>query len=96
MDSIFDKIVLDNSIGDYTVVALVILGTVVLKKFFSKPLAATIIWLLQVVGRKVDRKAFIDLILHPLEDFLMVSTWFLALASLHFPGVLQRNFYHTC
>lgn len=95
MDSIFDKTVLDNSIGDYTVVALVILGTVVLKKFFSRPLAATIIWLLQAVGRRVDRKAFIDLILQPLEDFLMVSTGFLALASLHFPAVLQRGFYHT-
>ena len=95
MDSIFDKIVLDNSIWDYTVVALVILGTVVLKKFFSRPLVATVIWLLHLMGRRVDRKAFIDLILHPLEDFLMVFTWFIAIGTLYFPKALLVNLYHT-
>jgi len=95
MDSIFDKIILDNSIWEYTVVALVILGTFVLKKFFSRPLVATVVWLLQLMGRRVDRNAFIDLILHPLEDFLMVFTWFIAITTLNFPKVFQLNFYHT-
>lgn len=95
MDSIFDIIILDNTIWKYTVVALIILGTIVLKKFFSRPLVATVIWLLQLMGRRVDRKAFIDLILHPLEDFLMVFTWFIAFTTLNFPKALQLGFYHT-
>jgi MscS family membrane protein len=95
MDSFFDKIVLNNSIGDYSIVGLIILGMFLLKKFFSRPLAATIIWMLRLMGRNIDRKAFIDLILQPLEQFLMIFTSFIALMSLNFPNIFLYNFYRT-
>lgn len=95
MNEFFDTIYLDNSVADYVVVIAVILGMLILKKFFSRPLAGTIIWTLSIFGRKVDRRAFIDLILEPLELFLIVLTSVIALASLSFPSALHQQFYKT-
>lgn len=95
MESVLDKIILDNTVQDYIVVALAILGIYILKKFFSKPLVAAIIWLLSLAGRQIDRKAFNDLILKPLEQFLIVLASFVALSSLTFPRILLLNFYKT-
>lgn len=95
MDDFFDKIVFDNSISDYIVVGSVILGMFIMKKFFSRPLAGGIIWMMSIFGRKVDRKAFIDLILEPLELFLLVFTSIIALSTLNFPGLLYIRFYKT-
>lgn len=95
MNEFLNRIVLDNSIGDYFTVGLVILGMYLLKKYFSRPIAAAIIYLLQQIGRQVDRQAFIKLILAPLEYFIIVLTAVIALSSLHFPEVLKYNFYKT-
>lgn len=95
MNDFFDKIIFDNSIGDYVIVGLTILGMFILKKFFSRPLAAAIIWLMKVMGRKVDRRAFIDLILEPLEQFLIIFTIVIAFATLNFPQILFYHFYKT-
>ena len=95
MDNFLDRIILDNTVQDYLIVALIILGIYILKKFFSKPLVATIIWLLTLAGRKIDKRAFNELILMPLEQFLIVVTAFIALSSLNFPGVLLIDFYKT-
>ena len=95
MNEFLNRIVLDNSIGDYFTVGLVILGMYLLKKYFSRPIAAAIIYLLQQIGRQVDRQAFIKLILAPLEYFIIVLTAVIALSSLHFPVILKYNFYKT-
>ncbi len=95
MNEFLNRIVLDNSIGDYLTVSLIILGMYLLKKYFSRPIAAAIIYLLHKIGRRVDRQAFIKLILAPLEYFIIVLTAVIALSSLHFPEVLQYNFYKT-
>lgn len=95
MNSFFDKIILDNSVQDYMIVAFAILGMYILKKFFSKPLVAAIIWMLRLMGRRIDRKAFNDLILIPLEQFLIVFTSFIALISLKFPRTWFFKFYRT-
>lgn len=95
MNGFFDRIVLSNSIGEYVTVSLVILGMYLLKKYFSRPIAAAIIFLLQKMGRKVDRQAFIRLILAPLESFIIVLAAIIALSSLRFPELLQYDFYKT-
>ncbi|MBN8786020.1 MAG: mechanosensitive ion channel [Terrimonas sp.] len=95
MNNFLDKIFLDNSIREYLVVAVVILGIYILKKFFSKPLVAAIIFFLRLAGRQIDKKAFNDLILKPLEQFLIVFTSFIALISLKFPRIFIFSFYRT-
>jgi MscS family membrane protein len=95
MNSLLDKIFLNNSIQHYLVVAFVILGIYILKKFFSKPLVAAIIFFLNLAGKQIDKKAFNDLILKPLEQFLIVFTSFIALISLKFPQIFLFSFYKT-
>lgn len=95
MNDFFDRIVLGNSIGEYLTVALIILAMYLLKKYFSRPIAAAIIFLLHRMGRKVDRQAFIRLILAPLEFFIIVLAAIIALSSLQFPEILRFNFYKT-
>ncbi len=95
MNDFWNRIILDNSIGDYLTVGLVILGMYLLKKYFSRPIAAAIIYLLKQAGRRIDRQAFISLILAPLEYFIIVLTAVIALSSLHFPEALKYTFYKT-
>lgn len=95
MYEFLDRVILDNTIGEYITIALIILGMYILKKFFSRPLAATIIWVMKLMGRSVDRRAFIDLILEPLEQFLIIFTSVIALSTLNFPEALKYDFYKS-
>ncbi len=95
MNEFLNRIVLNNSIGDYLTIGLIILGMYLLKKYFSRPIVAGIIFLSKRMGRKIDRQAFIDLILEPLEYFIIILTAVTALSSLNFPEVLKYNFYKT-
>ena len=95
MNNFFDRIVLDNRIGDYCIVFAVMLTVFILKKFFSKPLARAIIVSMRVVGREIDEKAFVDLILEPLEIFLVLLASIIALSTLNFPSVLYYKFFRS-
>lgn len=95
MNEFWNKIILDNSIGEYFTVGFIIFSIYVLKKYFSRPIAATIIFLLQKFGSRIDRKAFINLILAPLEYFILILIAIIALSYLNFPEVLKYNFYKT-
>lgn len=95
MYEFLDRVFLDNTIGEYITIALIILGMYILKKFFSRPLAATIIWVMKLMGRSVDRRAFIDLILEPLEQFLIIFTSVVALSTLTFPEALKYDVYKS-
>lgn len=95
MTDFFNRVVLDNTIGDYITVGLTILAIYLLKKYFSRPLAVAIIYLLQKMGRNIDRQAFIKLILAPLEYFIIVITAIVSLSYLNFPQILYYRFYKT-
>ena len=95
MNDFLNRMVLNNSIGDYLAIWLIILGMYLLKKYFSRPIVAAIIFLSKRMGRKIDRQAFVDLILAPLEYFIIILTAVIALSSLNFPEILRYNFYKT-
>ncbi|HRP57239.1 mechanosensitive ion channel domain-containing protein [Agriterribacter sp.] len=95
MNDFLDRMVLNNRIGDYLTIGLIIFGMYMLKKYFSRPIVAFIIFLSKRMGRKIDRKAFVDLILAPLEYFIIILTAVIALSSLNFPEIFKYNFYKT-
>lgn len=95
MNDLLNRVVLDNTIGDYATVGLIILAIYLLKKYFSRPMAVAIIYLLQKMGRNIDREAFIKLILAPLEYFIIVLTAIVSLSYLTFPDILYYHFYKT-
>ena len=95
MDQFWDKVVLDNTIRDYAIVAAIILVAYLLKKYVGRYTASIFFWLMNRMGRLIERKAFIELILSPVEVFLFLLISFLSLQTLTFPKILLYSFHKT-
>ena len=95
MDQFWDKVVLDNTIRDYAIVVAVILAAYLLKKYVGRYTASVFFWLMNKMGRLIERKAFIELILSPVEIFLFLRISFLALQTLTFPKIFLYSFHKT-
>jgi MscS family membrane protein len=84
----WEQIYLDNSVRQYIVVSSIILVAYVLKKFIGRYVSWLFFFLMQRMGRVIERKAFIDMIIEPVEKFLFVFISYFALRSLTFPKLL--------
>jgi MscS family membrane protein len=87
----WEQIFLDNSVRQYIVVASIILVAYVFKKFIGRYVSWLFFFLMQRMGRVIERKAFIDMIIEPVEKFLFVFISYFALRSLVFPKLLIVN-----
>lgn len=87
----WEQIFLDNSVRQYIIVASIILVAYVFKKFIGRYVSWLFFFLMQRMGRVIERKAFIDMIVEPVEKFLFVFISYFALRSLVFPKVLVVN-----
>jgi len=95
MDQFWDHIILDNSVRQYAVVFGIILVAYLLKKFVSLYAALAFFGIMKLMGRSIERKAFLELVKGPVEIFLFVLISFFALLNLNFPGILFYSFYST-
>ena len=95
MDQFWDHIILDNSVRQYAVVFGIILVAYLLKKFVSLNAALAFFGIMKLMGRSIERKAFLELVKGPVEIFLFVLISFFALLNLNFPGILFYSFYST-
>jgi len=95
MDQFWDHIILDNSVRQYAVVFGIILVAYLLKKYVSLYASMAFFGIMKVMGRSIERKAFLELVKGPVEIFLFVLISFLALYNLNFPGILFYSFYST-
>ncbi len=89
MQDFTNRIVLNNPIGDYLVVALVLLVIFILKKRASKNITRLIFFLFRKLGRKINETEFFELILAPLENFIVFLTGYLAFSELVFPKAFR-------
>jgi MscS family membrane protein len=87
----WEQVFLDNSVRQYIIVASIILVAYVFKKFIGRYVSWLFFFLMQRMGRVIERKAFIDMIVEPVEKFLFVFISYFALRSLVFPKVLVVN-----
>ena len=85
MNEFLNKMVFDNPIKSYLIVAGVILFVLILKKVISRYFAGLIYQLVHVVFRGVDKRSFADLVAKPLGLFLMILVSIIALHKLNFP-----------
>lgn len=95
MDQFWNQIFLDNSIRQYAIVAAVILAAYLLKKFFGRYLSSLFFFFMTRIGRTIERRAFMDLIVGPMENFLFVMITYGAVKTLVFPKVLRGQFLKT-
>jgi MscS family membrane protein len=93
MGSFLDYIFLDNTIRSYLIVTGTLVLIFILKRFLSRYVAGLLFTLVKRVVRGVDKKAFVKLVVSPLEVFLLVLASIIALDKLNFPKALNVVIY---
>jgi MscS family membrane protein len=93
MNWIFDYKILNNSLGNYVLIAGVILLAISLRSFISRVIAALVFRIVRRVAQGVDRKKFISLILPPLEIFVVILVAIVSFEKLRYPAVLDVYIY---
>jgi MscS family membrane protein len=93
MKEILNYTFLDNTVEAY----LYVLGTIVLifliKRLVSKFLASKLLGII-TKQRSAKRTAFLNLVIKPIEKFLLVFIAYTALDRLYFPNELKIKFFH--
>ena len=93
MNKLLNQLYFDNTVREYLISLCIILFVVLLNRLISKYVAGLIFLLVKRVWRNVDRKSFIDLVVHPLGVFVVVFVSIVTLHRLRFPGVWNVDIY---
>lgn len=86
MNDFFSQLYFDNEVKDYLISFGFILSILLLNRIISKYFAGLIFSFVKRIWKNVDKKSFIDLVIHPLGMFLIVFVSLAALHKLKFPG----------
>ncbi len=84
---------LDNTVLMYAEVAITIIIALLIKRLISKLLANLLYKFFAAREKQLERRSFIQLILKPLETFLLILVIIISLNQLNFPDVLDFNIY---
>jgi MscS family membrane protein len=93
MDNFLDQVFLDNPVRDYLWVAGVILFAILLNRIISKYIAILLSRVFRRAWKTFDQQRFVELIIHPLGTFVVVSISIIALYRLNFPEQLNMRIY---
>jgi MscS family membrane protein len=88
-----DTIYLNNTVRSYCIVGGIILLMLLLKRYFSRYVAALLYRLFNRIWKTVDKQNFIDLVVEPLEWLLFILIAFFAIDKLNFPVAWQYKIY---
>jgi MscS family membrane protein len=88
-----DQVYFDNSIRSYIIVGGTILVVLILKRYFSRYLAALLYRLFHRIWKNVAKQSFTDLVLEPLEWFLFILIAVFAIDKLNFPSEWDYKIY---
>lgn len=91
-----DQVYFNNSIRSYIVVGGIILVTLLLKRYLSRYLVALSFRLAKRVWKILNKESFINLVVEPMEWFLVILIAVFAIDKLNFPDALLYTIYgHT-
>lgn len=85
---------LDNSVEAYLYVIGAILLMIFVKRVISRFVAGKLLGALTNMKASAKKKAFLNLVIQPIERFLLVFIAYTALDRLYFPSVLKLKLYH--
>jgi len=94
-ENILERSFFDNPVKSYLVVIGAILLVLIIKSVISKYLAGLLAKLISRKDRPFNTDRFQNLVLRPIEYFLVVVTVVLAFGSLNYPEVLNFKIYRT-
>jgi len=86
MNDFFSQLYFDNEVKAYLIVFGIIAFILLLNRVISKYFAGLIFSFVRRISKNVDKKSFIDLVIHPLGVFIVVLVSVIALHKLKFPG----------
>ena len=89
MNDFLHQIILENAVLSYLICFGSILIALLLKKYLSQYVAGFLFRLLKRTSWEIDKKAFTELLLAPLQGFLIILITFIALDKLNFPKVFN-------
>jgi MscS family membrane protein len=95
MKSILNKVVLDNTVLLYLICLGTILLVLIFKRYLSKYLAQIILKFVSRTPWKIDQKVLLDLLVRPMENFLMIFVTLVTLDKLTFPKYFEVDIYHA-
>ena len=95
MEGFLDIVILDNTIRMYLLVAGSIFLALILKKFLSRYIAGLLFKIVRRIAVGVDKTSFVNLVVSPLETFLLILVSLISIEKLNFPKVLNVNFYRV-
>ncbi len=84
-----DEVYLDNSVRSYIAVGITIFAAFVLKRIISRYATALLFKVIDPKKSKLEKKAFENLVVSPVEKILFVLISFFAIDRLYFPEVLK-------
>ncbi len=91
-----DQVYFNNSIRSYLVVGGIILVTLLLKRYLSRYLVAVFFRLAKRVWKILNKESFINLVVEPMEWFLVILIAVFAIDKLNFPDAFLYTIYgHT-
>jgi MscS family membrane protein len=93
MKDFLSQVFLDNSVKSYLIVLGIILLAVVVKRLISKYVAGLLFKLVAKASKNIAKKSFSDLVVQPLDLFLVMFIAFIALDQLNFPSALNIKIY---
>ncbi|MBO9572452.1 MAG: mechanosensitive ion channel [Chitinophagaceae bacterium] len=93
MGNPFDFKIFDNTLGNYILITGVILLVVSVKRFLSRVAAALVFKVVKRIASGVDKKSFVNLVVPPLENFIMILVILVTLEKLKYPCILDVHIY---
>jgi MscS family membrane protein len=89
MKSLLQYTLFDNHVSDYLLILGIILLVWVLKKRAGKNITRLVFYIFKRMDRVIDEKEFFNLVLAPLENFILFLAVYISMNSLNFPSILH-------
>lgn len=93
MQEFLDFKIFDNTIQAYGIVALSIIAALILKRIISKYLASLLFKVVKGLAKGVDKQSFVNLVVQPLEVFIVVLIMVVTFDKLNYPEALDVKIY---
>lgn len=95
MKSLLQYNLFDNHVSDYLLILGIILLVWVLKKRASKNITRLVFYIFKRMDRVIDEKEFFNLVLAPLENFILFLAVYISMNSLNFPTFLHFKLFRV-
>ena len=94
MNDFLNHVILGNTVRNYTIVLGIVLFVFLIRRYLSKGLASGLFRLIRHWSPQIKEHEFVELLLRPLEYFLLLTAFIMASNHLLFPEELNITLYN--